>query len=159
MPTTHVPLEVESYYVREWHLTTNSEYDYGRPAVGELDVDYGVFDHPDDSSRFQVVMSVSVSLDEQRANNEPYAMSLQLNGFFRFKENIDSDAKVGMVFSNAVPILYGIARGAVGQLTAISFNGPVMLPPFNFVELTKRKAEAAALASGSSADSAVSRLE
>jgi preprotein translocase subunit SecB len=134
------PLDIESYYVRELHLKTNLDFDDDKPATGELDVDYDVLLHPDDPLRFQVGLSVAVGFDEQRTN-EPYSLLVVIHGFFRFMEGTDDETKSRMMFSNAVPIMYGIARGCVGQATGTGFYGPLMLPPFNFVKLAQDKAQ------------------
>jgi preprotein translocase subunit SecB len=139
MPISQVPLEIESYYVREIHLTTNTDYDPAAPSTGEVDVDFAVSSHPEKPTRFQVAMSISVSLDEKRETNEPYSLHMHLHGFFNFKAETEPETMQKMLFSNAVPIVYGIARGCVGQLTGTAFNGALMLPAFNFVALAEKK--------------------
>jgi preprotein translocase subunit SecB len=149
MPTSPLQLEIDSYYVREIHLATNTEYDPEQASTGELVVDFEVAPHPEEPYRFQVAMSVGVSLDEERTNNEPYSLHLVLNGYFSFKPDTTAETMHKMMFSNAVPIVYGIARGCVGQVTASAFNGPLMLPAYNFVAHAERKVkEQAVLASG-----------
>jgi preprotein translocase subunit SecB len=142
MPTSNALLEVESYYVRELHLKTNFEYEDQKPSTGEVDVDFTVHRHPEELTAFQVVLSVAVALSEQTRCNEPYAISVLLNGFFTFKPDVSEEQMVRMMFSNGVPIMYGLARGCVSQATALGIHGPVTLPTVNFVELAKKKAEA-----------------
>jgi preprotein translocase subunit SecB len=142
MPISQTPLEVESYYVQSLRFDTNDSYVGERPSIGEIAVDFAVFNHPEDALRFQVTMLVGIS-ETEAATNEPYAFHIDLYGFFRFKADTPEETVRKMVFSNAVPILYGIARGCIAQATATSLNGPFMLPPYNFVELVRRKAAAA----------------
>lgn len=142
MPTSQTPLDIENYFVRALHFVANENYaEDGDTPSGEIAVDYIVFTHPEDSLRFQVAMSIDIATSEA-TKNEPYSLHLDLYGFFRFKLDTEEEIVQKMLFSNAVPMLFGIARGCVGQATATAFNGPLMLPPYNFVELAKRKAEA-----------------
>jgi preprotein translocase subunit SecB len=139
MPISPLPLEVEGYYVRALHLDSNDDYDGNQPSVGEIEVDFRVFPHPEDSFRFQVAMLIDID-GEPPSLNEPYSLHIDLYAFFRFKAETAEEVVNRMIFSNAIPILYGIARGCVGQATGTAFHGPLMLPPYNFVELFNRKA-------------------
>ena len=137
MPISQTPLEIEQYYVLTFRLGSNENYIDGNETDGEIDVDYGVFAHPDDRLRFQVAMSIAI--ENLEGKNEPYSLQLELYGYFRFKADTAEEVVKKMMFSNAVPILYGIARGYVGQATATAMNGPLVLPSYNFVALTARK--------------------
>ncbi|HUP61399.1 MAG TPA: protein-export chaperone SecB [Thermoanaerobaculia bacterium] len=137
MPISQTPLDIEGYYVLTFHFGTNDSYVDEKDSTGEVAVDFAVFPHPEDSLRFQIAMSINIEHAEDR--NEPYSLELELYGFFRFKPDTSKDIVNKMLFSNAAPILYGIARGYVGQATATAMHGPLMLPSYNFVALAARK--------------------
>ena len=141
MPISPLLLEIDGYHVLDIRLTANTGYDNDKPSVGGVDVDFDVYPHPEEPRRFHVSMSIDIAGDE--TSNEPYALHLQLSGFFSFKPESTEETVTKMLFSNAVPILYGIARGCVGQVTGNALNGALMLPAFNFVELAQKKAERA----------------
>ena len=122
MPISQTPLEVENYYVQSLRFDTNDDYVDEQPSTGELSVDFAVFTHPEDALRVQVSMLIAIS-ETEAAKNEPYTLQVDLYGFFRFKPDTPEETVRKMVFSNAVPILYGIARGCVAQATATSFMG------------------------------------
>ena len=140
MPTTPVRLEIDHYSVKSVHLDANLDYDDEKPSMGGIDVDFGVYPTEPEPPTFHVTMTIDIADDKPA--NEPYALHLELGAFFHFKPDTPTEVANKMLFSNAVPILYGIARGCVGQITGTALNGPLMLPPFNFVELMQRKHDA-----------------
>lgn len=140
MPITPVLLEVDGYNVSAVRFDANPKYNDEQRSTGGIDVDFDVYPHVENPLLFHVAMTIDIAADE--VCNEPYGLYLHLNGYFSFKPEAPEETIRKMLFSNAVPILYGIARGYVGQLTGTAPHGPLMLPSVNFVELADRKREA-----------------
>ena len=63
----------------------------------------------------------------------PYRLQMTIGGVFSTIDDVPADRRERLVRLNGTSILYGIARGLVGSVSGIGPNGPLTLPPVNFV--------------------------
>lgn len=140
------PLDVQSYHIDTLVFRTFPEYDADRDTAGNFDVDFDVQRHAQDPHSFRIIMRINVASDGYSADTNPsHGISLTILGNFRFEEGTDEEQMQRMIRINGSSILYGIARGIVGQATGASRHGQFVLPTVNFVEISKAKEAAAAL--------------
>lgn len=87
-------------------------------------------------------MTVSVAPQGYTADeNPPYSLHLDIVGYFTFLPGTSDDVMIRMVHLNGSSMLYGIARGFVGQATGAARHGQFLLPAVNFIALLKQRAE------------------
>jgi len=137
MPITQVPLEVGSFIVREFRLSTNEDFDDSKPSTGDLAVDFDIYLYPQTESRYYITMSIQCGGDELQ--NEPYGIELGVIGTFHFKDGTTPNVRNRMIVVNAPSILYGFARGFVASATGVGAHGAISLPAANLLEIAERK--------------------
>nr|MDP9360952.1 protein-export chaperone SecB [Acidobacteriota bacterium] len=69
----------------------------------------------------------------------PYSINLDIVGYFLFAAGTSEDLMFRMIYANGASILYGVARGFVGQATGAAKYGQFVLPAVNFVELMRKR--------------------
>jgi preprotein translocase subunit SecB len=139
------PLDIDSYYLNELVFRAFDEYDESRASAGGFGVDFDVQRDANDRHAFRIIMRVNFASDGYIPEANPaYGISLMIVGDFSFANGTDEDLMQRMVRINGSSILYGIARGIVGQATGASKHGQFVLPTVNFVEIVKAKAAAIA---------------
>jgi preprotein translocase subunit SecB len=136
-------LEIDTYFVEELLVKSNSDYE-SNGASREHDLDLGIdFDFyrkGDDDPRFLV--RLSMEFGDAVDLKLPYHIRLSLFAAFDASKDSNQTTIEQLVATNAAPILYGIARGIVGQATAQAIHGRYVLPTVNFIDLVKAKAQA-----------------
>lgn len=141
------PLDVRSYHINALVLRTLEEYDPDRDTAGDFNVDFDVQRSAQDEQSFRIIMHINVAQDGYTVDTNPsHSISLTIVGYFSFAQGTDEEQMQRMIRINGSSILYGIARGLVGQATGASKHGQFVLPTVNFVEIVKAK-EAATLES------------
>ena len=142
------PLDVQKYYIDTLTFRAFDEHDEERDSGGSLAVDFDVHRHVSDPHAFRMVMRINVAAEGYTVEDNPsHGISLTVVGFFLFAPGTDEEQMQRMIRINGSSILYGIARGIVGQATGASQHGQFVLPTVNFVDVAKAKEAAAALAS------------
>lgn len=145
-------LDIETYFVEELLVKTRSEYDRKSQSKGAAapEVDFDFFKRPDDDDpTFLVKLSAEVGrsgepqegLDGVSRPDAPYHIRITVLGVFRTSDTPNDATTEQLVVGNAAPILYGIARGVVGQATSQGLHGRYVLATVNFVELMALKAQ------------------
>lgn len=144
MPTIQPPpLDVQSYHINELTFRAFDEFDEGRESAGGFNVDFDVQRNANDESTFRIIMRIKLATDGYTTDENPqYGIGLTIVGYFGFAEDTEEELMQRMVRINGSSILYGIARGIVGQATGASKHGQFVLPTVNFVEIVKAKAAA-----------------
>lgn len=138
-------LDIESYYIDELVFRAFDEHDSAREQSGTLHVDMDVQRAEDSPRDYRILMTIKLNEDGYSADaNPPYAISLRIAGYFTFREDAEDTDQERMIRLNGSSILYGVARGLVGQASGASRHGQFVLPTFNFVAYWKAKADKAA---------------
>ena len=142
MPTKHTLLDIYAYYVRAFTLRALDEYDPDRESSGVMDIDYNIGRQQENPKDYRIVMQIDLAKDGYTsAENSPYSIATIIVGHFVFAEDAPEDEMQRMIHLNGLSILFGIARGFVGQATGASLHGQFVLPTVDFVQLVNERAE------------------
>jgi preprotein translocase subunit SecB len=134
-------LEIDNYYLDELVVKSNSSYDHGSDSHGdpcEPAINFDFYRKDEADTRFLVKFSVEIGEGDTRL---PYHIRLLLYASFDASNDANQTLIDQLVAANAAPILYGIARGIVGQTTAQAIHGRFVLPTVNFIELMNEKVQ------------------
>lgn len=134
-------LDLYDYVVDQLSVNNNPSFDEEQPVDAELKIVPSVAQHKDDPLMFRVGLDLRTRSSARR--NTPYTIGLRIFGFFSFAASLTEEDRQRMLGTNALPILYGVARGIVGQVTAQGPSGKFILPTVNFLEILRREAERA----------------
>lgn len=136
-------LDISRYHVDSFALTAHDDFDDERDSAGELSVDFDIEERVDDPLSFRMIMNIHVAENGYSTEtNAPYSITMVIVGYFFFVDGTSDETKARMLNLNGASILYGIARGFVGQATGASRHGQFVLPAVNFVELLRQREEA-----------------
>lgn len=136
------PLDLISYGVYTFNISTNDEYDldsnespYFLNAKYDVKHRYGI--KQNDENIFFIELRISVT--PKPKNQIPYNIKLRLAGVFHINEKVKFPKdKRDILIVNATSILYGIAREYVSLATCHSKGGSLMLPSVSFAPKVKR---------------------
>jgi preprotein translocase subunit SecB len=133
-------LDIQNYFVDELVVRTNP--DFKREKTGKCDIAVS-FDlkRKGREPQFMISMTIEVNKAKKAFPLGPYYVLLNLGGIFSFPEGTEEATMMRMLGVNGTSILYGVARGVVGQATATCRHGKFVLPTVNFVELIKKQAK------------------
>lgn len=146
------PLDVVAYHVSEFMIRALDEYSREKAGRGEFEVNFDVERSETSPRDFRMVMNIEFATKGySEEQNPPYSLRLKIAGFLTFREGVSEEQMLRMVNVNGASILYGIARGFVGQATGACQNGQFVLPAVNFIELVKVREAAAAIVAAPSA--------
>lgn len=141
------PLDIQVYHIEELAFRALQEYDSEQDSSSVIEVDFDIDRDEEDPNAFRIVMRIKLAENGYTAEeNPPYMISLVIVGYFSFAKGTAEDIMQRMINLNGTSILYGIARGLVGQATGASKHGQFVLPAVNFVALIKARAESHDLA-------------
>lgn len=141
-PTPPPPLDVIAYYVDEFTLRTFTEFDNERAGSGDFSIDFDYQQDENDPRHFRIAMSIRFAEHGYVAEENPqYSVTLKLKGYFSFVEGTPDEVMHRMIDVNGSSILYGLARGYVGQATSAAANGQFLLPAVNFLALVNAREE------------------
>jgi len=131
-------LEIDNYYVEELFIKSNPSYDYGaaQPAAVEPSIDFDFYRKDEADTQFLVKISIELGEGDYQL---PYHVRVLLFASFDAANDANHTVIEQLVATNAAPILYGIARGIVGQATGQAIHGRFVLPTVNFIELMNEK--------------------
>ena len=135
-------LDIARYHVDSFAFTAHDDFDDERDSAGDLSVDFHIAERVGDPLSFRMTMDIRVAEAGYTAEtNAPYSIALTIIGYFLFTEGTTEETKARMMNLNGASILYGIARGFVGQATGASRHGQFVLPAVNFIELLRQRQE------------------
>ena len=143
MPKPQPVLDLDEYVVERLSVESNPSFSMEKDVDCELKILPEIAQHAEVDTLFKVGIDIRVRGNSRR--NAPYSISLRILGFFRFADKTSVETRRKMLATNALPILYGVARGVVAQLTAQCVSGKYILPTINFVELIRSAGEQAAI--------------
>lgn len=134
------PLDIRQYEVETFAFYAHPDFDSSRDNLGALDVNFNITQNAEEEREFRIDMKVRLAEKGDRPDeNAPYSITLDIVGYFLFAAGTSEDLMFRMIYANGASILYGVARGFVGQATGAAKYGQFVLPAVNFVELMKRR--------------------
>jgi len=139
-------LNLNDYYIDEFSFVANRDHVPSETVCGTIDVDFEISRNADKPLDFMIYLRVDVNPREEDFQKCDYRIHLKLTGFFSFAEGTTEDRISNMIAPNGLSMLYGVARGFVGNATATSWHGKFVLSSLNLNEMIKRKAEVASKA-------------
>lgn len=136
------PLRLDEFVIESLHVRTRVDESpvRGSAHAPTLDVHADVL-RAGEELRFLIPLTVRVNHKPADYRLHGFALDLKLLGFFSFDQELDEDQVNHLITLNAPSILYGIARGIVAQVMALTNTGKHILPSVNFVELMRQRAE------------------
>jgi preprotein translocase subunit SecB len=129
------PLQLDAFWIEalsvesnpEWNQEANAEADLplsGRTEVAELE-----------DGTFMIRLHVRT---RGPITTVPYKISATVVGGFAVPHALPQDERLAFINLNGSSILYGIARGAIANVTGMGFWGMVPLPSVDFVRFFRR---------------------
>lgn len=139
-------LNLNDYYIDEFSFVANRDHVPSETICGTIDMDFDISRNADNPLDFMIVLKVDVNPREEDFKKCDYRIHLKLSGFFSFADGTTEDRISSMIAPNGLSMLYGVARGFVGNTTATSWHGKFVLPSLNLTEMINRKGQTAAKA-------------
>ena len=135
-------LQLEDYWVDDLAIKDGVEAPKSRDTVLPT-IRYEIYtpaeEAPSEESERHLV-KITVSAGRAKVQKGiPYQFRIQLSGVFSIDSQLEDETKGLYLFHNAPAMLYGIARGIIGEVTASGRHERYILPSINFVELNKRQ--------------------
>lgn len=126
MATT--PVNIRDYQIENLSIAPRDRFDRDPPIVCQIAVRFAVAGHPENENAFKVELHIHIHADRGQPANLPYEISLVLHGFFETPSTVAPDAIPAPLVLNALIILYGVARGYIGAVTASHLHGLFVIP-------------------------------
>ena len=139
-------LNFEEYIVDDLSVRTNTDFKLrkgpGKPVEmrGQVKIQFDIKQRKGNDTAYMIPLTIEVNESQDHPASSPYYVFVAIRGFFSFNKREDPETTAKMISLNGLSMLYGVARGIVGQATAACPHGKFILPSMNFVELLKRKA-------------------
>lgn len=132
-------VQLEDYWVDQLAIKDGrAPIEHAKERVTVLPkVDFEVFKVPD-GEYYVVTMGISAGAAKVK-RGIPYQFRLHLTGVFSFAPGTDEDIQTRLINVSGPAMLYGIARGIIGEMTGASRGRRYVLPSINFVELSKKR--------------------
>ncbi|MDA2911772.1 hypothetical protein MYX04_12695 [Nitrospiraceae bacterium AH_259_D15_M11_P09] len=135
------PLQLKSYIVKELSYKLNTDC---RPKAGEtlesvVGVGFDIKGHKTEKGRYLMSMVIDVNKNPTIFKRNPYQISMRLFGKFMLEKDVDEQTGTKLLFNNGSSILYGIARGAVANITGSLGTVRYILPTVNLLAAIERK--------------------
>lgn len=135
-------LQLDDYWVDALDVRDGEFPAPGDSTGGAIpDIDYEVLKAPEDIAQGRECYLVKLKLSAGKAKVRtgiPYEFRVQLSGVFSFLPSTEQATKSNYLYYNAPAMLYGIARGMIGEITATGRHPRYILPSVNFQEVYKR---------------------
>jgi preprotein translocase subunit SecB len=129
------PLQLSSYFVTEFSLTTNRRFDAQKSVrlhVDDLTAEPACMKSKKSPGEWQVTLQIRQKLAPNA--NTPYSFALEMVGFFRVHEKYPAERVEMLVRTNAPSVLFGMAREVIRGATCLGPFGPILLPTVSFYE-------------------------
>ena len=139
MATSTPLLSVLDYQPVDFSFVPNEKFRPNEPLHAQIHTSFNVHQYEDDPRRFAILLQCRLfqSADDE---NISYTVNFTLLGEFFSTAQLSNAGVPARVVNNAIVILYGIARGIVGQATAGGVHGRFVLPAIVFSELVEQSA-------------------
>ena len=123
-------LRLLRYEVTEVALRAVETFDIEKKSDGTLNFTLGTARSAMTQQAFKVALEMSFPAAENR--NVPYDVRFTVTGHFISNVWLSPSGLPAFIVTNALTILYGVARGLIGQISATSTNGLFVLPTVLF---------------------------
>lgn len=137
-------VEIHDYTLDALEIAAAGDYDRGKRTSCTVHVAFRADRAIDDLHRFRVMLDCRFEADQAEGAqpNLPYAVHVVTTGQFSTPRDLPPNgiSFPSSVVVNALMILYGIARGIVGQATAAGERGKYVLPSMTFQHLVENAA-------------------
>jgi preprotein translocase subunit SecB len=127
-------LQLDDYWVDDISIQDGISAPSGPPGSAPLpDIDFDVFKAPEPNPQGSYLIKLRVTAGKGKVKQGlPYQFRVGLSGIFSFLPEATDDEKSQFLYYNAPAMLYGIARGMVGEVTATGRQKRYILPSVNF---------------------------
>lgn len=137
-------LRMESYVVTQLHMDVDPMRDHDA-SEGELSLDFDVRQKPDTDDDILLELTVSVNSDDEDYEAHGFRFGCKVAGFFDVTslKSAHPDSWKGLMLSNGLSILYGVARVHIDSLSSTAPIGRFVLPCVNMREFLLAQARLA----------------
>lgn len=134
------PLQLDAYFIDHLEIEALEDFDDSRESVDlEMEVQPQHLVCEGDALAHQLTLRVPFRPTEP--GSAPYRGEIAGRAFFHVSEDLDPEHVARYIIVNGSAILFGLLRGQVSQVTAMSRWGTLLLPPVNLVEAFEEWAE------------------
>jgi preprotein translocase subunit SecB len=128
------PLQLQQYFVTEFHFTLNSSYkaDQGLKLIADELHTISDCKMVAGTPRRWVV-TLELKYQPAADTNTPYIFTLGLVGMYEISPQFDEGKIDRLIHTNGPSVLFGIAREIVREQTARGPDGPFILPSASFL--------------------------
>jgi preprotein translocase subunit SecB len=127
------PLQLERYFVTEFSLTANKEFDSKKEiklGIENIVVTPALVSAPSNPRQWQVTLRIQLQPNPDA--NAPYFFTLELVGLFRVSDAYPEENVEWIVQTNATSVLYSAAREVLRSAMAQGPYPPFLLPTASF---------------------------
>ena len=111
-------------------------------------VDFDVFSpepEEEETERYHVILLMVSAGKAKALKGIPYEFRIQVYGIFTVSPQMDVESQYRLLHLNGPAMLYGIARSAIGTVTALGRKEKYVLPSINILDISKRQQRRASL--------------
>jgi preprotein translocase subunit SecB len=133
-------INIRAYTVERLEIAERrGTYDPSVPLFSQIEVQFAANAEAGADHRFGVALRLKLH-DEglPRPANMPYWLTIHLSGVFDTRGTVAPTAIPAPLVHNALTLLYGVARGIVGDATSNFPRGRIVLPSVTFDSLVEK---------------------
>jgi preprotein translocase subunit SecB len=130
-------INVNEFLLHSVSLSPNDKFRPEDAVKCQVETGFRADRDPTHDRRFGIRLSLRYHGDRMTDANLPYHVRIMLEGYFECPLAFEGQVPKNVIL-NALMILYGIARGIIGQTTASAVNGKFVLPSLAFDDLVNR---------------------
>jgi preprotein translocase subunit SecB len=130
-------INVNNFLLHSVSLSPNDNFRPADAVKCQVETGFRADRDPTHDRRFGIRLSLRYHADRMTDANLPYHLRIMLEGYFECPFAFEGQVPKTVIL-NSLMILYGIARGIVGQTTASAVNGRFVLPSLAFDDLVNR---------------------
>lgn len=136
------PLELKNTRLERLDIRVNTDWSFAKDRQENYKVDLDTDVQPGESpNSFFVAVGFKLSAEKDCVCRFQ-RIEIRLSALFTLPPDTDEKLVKTLVPLNCYAILYGIARGIVGQSTGFVEGGPLVLPAVNFQAATQKRKRA-----------------
>jgi len=130
--------ELEEFFVNKLHIEWLKSDPDSKMESASFGFDYDLSCNKENPYQIRILMRFSLgSADEKENAPCPYAIDAEMEGFFRFEEDLDDQHMAYLCRVNSLTILYGILRGEIANVTGSFRGGKFILPTCMMQDVVK----------------------
>lgn len=135
---------IRDYKIESLSVSTRESFDLEKPVICQIGLRFGVAGHPESKNSFKVDLALKFDTEGLTAEpNLPYETEVLLHGYFDSPVVVAPNAVPAPLVLNALMILYGVARGYIGEVTASYQHGHFVIPSILFDDAVDRASRTA----------------